>query len=97
MNRNYTSYWDIDYMNKLSLEDQTFLTKFLNEYYLGDFKDEPIIKNRKECYNRRHAERRDMSIYSDPQTHEIIDFLSPCLFSEDILIEAIDLSNKRKK
>lgn len=73
MNRNYTKYYDFDYMNLLPAEELAWLKKFANEYYLGDFHGENIHKDPKECYNRRNRERRDLMLKADLNLDEIFE------------------------
>jgi hypothetical protein len=94
MNRNFTAYWDIDYFHKLSSEDADYLTRFMNEYYLGDFHGVQINPDKRECYRRRHRERRDVYRRSDPQTNETIDFLSRVMNPEDAIIQLLDEHRK---
>lgn len=59
-NRNYTAFWDMDYLKKLPQKEREWIVKFYNEFYLGDFKGERINTNEKECYTRRNHERGDV-------------------------------------
>ena len=96
MNRNFTAYWDIDYIHKLSDTEATWLIQMLNEYYLGDKYPNPIIKDLRPSYKRRHRERNDMFLRSDTQTNETIDFLSRVINPEDQIIDLLDQHNRRK-
>jgi len=53
---------DYDYVSKLSDEDAEWLGNFSDNYYSGRFKHDDgnnPEKDRKSCYKRAHAQRRD--------------------------------------
>ena len=53
---------DYDYVDKLTDEEAEWLGNFSDNYYSGRFKSDDSknpIKDRKECYRRAHAQRRD--------------------------------------
>lgn len=57
-------YCDFDYRHKLSKEDDEYLQKFINEYYLGfNLKDPDALHDEsyhKQLYKDAHARRNDI-------------------------------------
>lgn len=59
LNRKYKDY---DYLKKLNPEEKQWLKQFTSEYYDARFiGNKDLHSDRRECYNRKNAQQRDLS------------------------------------
>jgi len=61
----------MDYLDGLSPEDKAWMNKFIKEYYDGNVKkgDPDVLHNtdelRRDCYNRKNRQNRDLYSIKD--------------------------------
>lgn len=95
--RNKQEYLDVDYVDKLSLEEKKFLNKFLGEFYAADLDFKDLKKNihntkdlKKDCTDRNNA--RNRCAYSMSKAGMSIDKIENDLYYEEQVQKSLEES-----